>query len=145
MGSDERDPRIDLLINGCDVRARRIGLMALLMSETVHGMAKRHGAEIQIDSILGEGTTVRLIFAVVAEAARRVESEAPPMGPICRRLLLVDDDPLLLKSLRDTLEADGHDIETAHDGQTGIDVFRAALDRNERFAAVITDLGMHSR
>jgi len=38
----------------------------------------------------------------------------------------VDDDPLVLKSLRDTLEADGHAVTTADGGQAGIDAFLAA-------------------
>jgi DNA-binding response OmpR family regulator len=58
------------------------------------------------------------------------------------RLLVVDDDPLLLKALRDTLEAGGHHVVTAEGGQLGIDTFRETLARGTPFAAVITDLGM---
>ena len=47
-----------------------------------------------------------------------------------------------MKSLRDALETDGHVIETANGGEAGIAAFRTSLDRGERFAAVITDLGM---
>jgi CheY-like chemotaxis protein len=49
---------------------------------------------------------------------------------------------LLLKSLRDTLETDGHVVFAANGGQAGIDAFRAAQRRNEVFDVVITDLGM---
>ena len=58
------------------------------------------------------------------------------------RILSVDDDPLLIKSLRDALEADGHAVVTANGGQEGIDAFRAAEKADEHFAVVITDLGM---
>jgi len=59
------------------------------------------------------------------------------------RMLIIDDDPLLLKSLSDTLEADGHLVSAANGGQAGIDMFRAALrQHDEAFDAVITDLGM---
>jgi CheY-like chemotaxis protein len=57
-------------------------------------------------------------------------------------LLLVDDDPLILKSLQDCLEADGHLITIADGGQAGVDAFNAALQRGACFDAVITDLGM---
>lgn len=57
------------------------------------------------------------------------------------RLLVVDDDPILLKSLRDILETDGHVVTTASEGQAGIDAFRAACD-GQAFDAVVTDLGM---
>lgn len=56
--------------------------------------------------------------------------------------LLIDDDPLLLKSLRDTLEADGHQIVTANGGQEGISAFTVAHQDGKAFAIVITDLGM---
>ena len=58
------------------------------------------------------------------------------------RILVVDDDPMVLKSLRDILEIDGHDVVSADGGQAGIDCFQAAYDRHEYFAVVITDLGM---
>jgi CheY-like chemotaxis protein len=45
-------------------------------------------------------------------------------------------------SLCNTLETDGHIIVTASDGLADIKVFRAASQRGENFAAVITDLGM---
>jgi DNA-binding NtrC family response regulator len=62
--------------------------------------------------------------------------------PTGLRILLVDDDPLLLSSMRDALEADGHTIITAQGGRDGIDTFRAALEGNQTISAVITDLGM---
>jgi DNA-binding response OmpR family regulator len=58
------------------------------------------------------------------------------------RILLVDDDPLLLKSLRDVLHAEGHAVTAADGGQRGIEEFMAARERGESFAVVITDLGM---
>ena len=58
------------------------------------------------------------------------------------RLLLVDDDPVLLNSLRDTLEIDGHIVVATNGGQAGIIEFRASLERGAPYAAVITDLGM---
>jgi len=54
----------------------------------------------------------------------------------------VDDDPLLLKSLRDTLESDGHVVVATGGGQAGIDAFQAAQRGAEPFGLVITDLGM---
>jgi CheY-like chemotaxis protein len=58
------------------------------------------------------------------------------------RILLVDDDPMLIKSLQDTLQEDGHTITAASGGQAGIDAFKAARQRGENFDVVITDLGM---
>jgi PAS domain S-box-containing protein len=109
----------------------------------VFGMAQRHNAALEIDSAPGAGTTARLVFAVpaVVQAEPRLPAGAADVPPRLR-LLLVDDDPTLLKSLRDTLETDGHFIVAASGGEAGIAAFRAALGGADPFAAVITDLGM---
>jgi CheY-like chemotaxis protein len=58
------------------------------------------------------------------------------------RILIVDDDPLLIQSLHDTLTGDGHSVSIADGGQAGINTFQAAHAKGESFAVVITDLGM---
>jgi CheY-like chemotaxis protein len=62
--------------------------------------------------------------------------------PTGLRILIVDDDPVLLKSLHDTLTADGCHIVIAQGGQEGIDMFLAAHRQQPVFDLVITDLGM---
>ena len=109
----------------------------------VYGMVQRHSAEIEIESERGKGTTVRLIFPSSAAGDAPSVHPARLVRPAQRlRILIVDDDPLLLKSLRDTLEGDGHFVSAADGGQAGIDTFAIALSRGEPFAVVITDLGM---
>lgn len=107
----------------------------------VYGMVQRHGAELEIDSEVGRGTTVRVLFpasTTAATADARYEStSAPPL-----RILVIDDDPILLESLQDTLQRDGHDVITAAGGQPGIDAFAAASHAGRPFALVITDFGM---
>jgi CheY-like chemotaxis protein len=109
----------------------------------VYGIAGRHNAEIEIESAVGQGTTIRFIFPV--PAAPEVDAgsgSAVFTVPTRLRILVVDDDPLLIKSLRDTLETDGHLVVTANGGREGIEAFRNAEESHEPFAAVITDLGM---
>ncbi|HEV3178952.1 MAG TPA: ATP-binding protein [Steroidobacteraceae bacterium] len=109
----------------------------------VYGMVQRHSAELEIDSALRRGTTVRLIFAA-ADPLVLATTAGPRLPPPLRRLriLLVDDDPTLLQSLRDILEQDGHVVTVTDGGQKGIDAFTAALLQGTPFALVITDLGM---
>jgi signal transduction histidine kinase/ActR/RegA family two-component response regulator len=108
----------------------------------VYGVTQRHGAQVEIDSVVGSGTTVRLSFPLPAVEPAESAALVPPQAPASwLRILIVDDDPLLLKSLSDTLELDGHVVVTANGGQAGIDAFRAARP-DQGFDAVITDLGM---
>jgi len=58
------------------------------------------------------------------------------------RVLVVDDDPALIRSLRSTLQDEGHQVTTAEGGQAGIDAFREAQLGQEPFDVVLTDLGM---
>ncbi|HEU5136666.1 MAG TPA: ATP-binding protein [Steroidobacteraceae bacterium] len=107
----------------------------------VYGMVQRHSADIAIESEVGEGTRVQLTFgAAVADAP--IEAAALAEVPTGLYLLLVDDDPVLLKSLRDALEADGHVIVTANGGREGIATFTEAHENEQPFHAVVTDLGM---
>ena len=107
----------------------------------VYGMAQRHSADLEIDSEPGRGTTMRIAFQVTAITASEPRSpDAAAMGPL--RLLLIDDDPLLLQSLQDVLSMDGHQVTAADGGQRGIDEYFAARARGEPFAVVVTDLGM---
>jgi len=109
----------------------------------VYGMVQRHSAELEIDSAPARGTTMRLIFAVTEAMASPTVSAPRLFAPVQRlRILLVDDDPLLIKSLRDILEQDGHVVTVADGGQKGIDTFTAALASRSPFSLVITDLGM---
>jgi PAS domain S-box-containing protein len=107
----------------------------------VFGMIQRHNAEIQIESAPGAGTTILLSFpAVGVQAAESTPANEDVMPPRLR-ILVVDDDPQVLKSLREVLEGDGHIVTTATGGQEGIDAFQEAQG-SAQFAIVITDLGM---
>ena len=107
----------------------------------VYGVAQRHGALLEVESEPGKGTLVRLVFnAAPAAALVSSGSHKPPVNAM--KILIVDDDPMLLKSLRDALESDGHEVTTANGGQAGIDAFMASHESGKPFPVVITDLGM---
>jgi signal transduction histidine kinase/CheY-like chemotaxis protein/uncharacterized membrane protein affecting hemolysin expression len=109
----------------------------------VYGMVQRHSAELDIDSAVRRGTTVRLTFNVPEPLVPDMHADTGLVPSLVRvRILLVDDDPMLIKSLRHLLEEDGHEVAVADGGQKGIDTFTAAVKAGVPFALVITDLGM---
>lgn len=109
----------------------------------VFGIVKRHGAEIQIESAPNAGTTVRLVFALPRQQTGTTPEGLVATGrPEPLRLLIIDDDPVLLKCLRHALESDGHVVVGSNGGEAGILAFQGALAAAQPFSAVITDLGM---
>lgn len=92
-----------------------------------------------LDGFSQKACTVRLIFSTpaalngssVAYSASRAE-----------RILLIDDDPILLRVIKQILEADGHQVTVAGGGRLGISVFAEALNSGTPFGIVITDFNM---
>jgi len=109
----------------------------------VYGAVRRHAGDIEIESQPLKGTKVSLIFPIGDDPGQQGDAPAAiARSPRALRILVVDDDPLLLKSLRETLAVDGHDVTVADGGQAGIDAFLLAHGRGEPFTVVLTDLGM---
>jgi signal transduction histidine kinase/CheY-like chemotaxis protein len=110
---------------------------------SVYGMLQRHGAAFEVDSKQGKGTTMRMIFPAFTDDAAAPRSLLAANVSLRKlRILVIDDDPILIRSLLDVLEADGHSIETALGGAEGIAVFAAARGSDREFEVVLTDLGM---
>lgn len=55
------------------------------------------------------------------------------------RILVIDDDPAVLGTVRKLLERDGHEVLVAQDGKEGMRIVRA---RSEEIDLVVTDLIM---
>jgi CheY-like chemotaxis protein len=109
----------------------------------VYGMAKRHSAGLDIESAVGTGTTVRLTFRPgTTQTAVTGRYLQPLFATRSLRVLLIDDDPALLESLRSALQDEGHKVTATDGGQAGIDAFRDAQKGGKLFDIVITDLGM---
>src|SRR6266853_6091381 len=61
---------------------------------------------------------------------------ATPKNPV-RRILVVDDDPLVCDSITRLLEVDGHHVETAASGETALVLFEKG-----DFDLILTDYKM---
>jgi len=114
--------------------------LGLGLAESV---VKRYGGRLDIQSREGEGTVVSIrlpIHEAPSTAPSTSESESPGGDrlPPCR-VLVVDDDPLVVKILKKFLELDGHTVATA---LTGMDALREL--ESASWDIVITDRAMPS-
>lgn len=108
----------------------------------VYGVMQRHEGEIKVESELGRGTTMRLIFPL-REPSGAVENHNGALASLgVLRVLCIDDEPLVRILMKDMLEADGHEAQVADGGQAGLDLFFEARKQSRPFDVVITDLGM---
>ncbi|MGH7682521.1 MAG: hybrid sensor histidine kinase/response regulator, partial [Candidatus Eiseniibacteriota bacterium] len=103
----------------------------------VYGIVSRHRGSVEVDSAPDDGATVRMRFPVAVEESNARPSKALVRAPFRARILVVDDEPEILRVLRDALESSGHEVETAGSGAVGIEKFRGA-----KFNAVLSDVGM---
>jgi CheY-like chemotaxis protein/anti-sigma regulatory factor (Ser/Thr protein kinase) len=108
----------------------------------VYGIVQRHNANLQIDSEPGRGTRIGILFPVARVIPARTADTiavSAPVRPL--RLLLIDDDPAVLKSLSEILQAEDHRVVALADPRQAVALFRSS-QASEPFDVVITDLGM---
>lgn len=113
-----------------------------------NSIISNHGGEITVSSRLGQGSTfhVRLPAAdtavVVEKAPLPHRDDAEPQTPIHGhgRILVMDDESMILELAGNLLRHLGYDADFAKTGQAAIEKYRAALDSGAPFDAVILDL-----
>ena len=106
----------------------------------VHGLVAQSGGAMQITSEVGRGTAVRLWVPVDRGGA--VAPNHPPeeraQSALACRVLVVDDDPLILSSTAAMLEDLGHVVVEASSATSALDILRAGT----KIDVVVTDHAM---
>ena len=93
----------------------------------VHGLAAQSGGTLRIRSNPGQGTTIEL-WLPEAEGVVVPAVAAPLLVPKVihpRRVLLVDDDPLVLSGTAAMLDDLGHEVVATASGQEALAVLRS--------------------
>jgi len=108
---------------------------------SVYGIVKQHDGFVDVTSSPGTGST----FAIYLPARRNItiEKDAPLLREdIVRgegRILLVDDEEMILEVGRDLLQALGYTVTTASNGQEALDIYQK---ESPTFDLVILDMIM---
>jgi two-component system cell cycle sensor histidine kinase/response regulator CckA len=108
---------------------------------TAAGIVRAHGGFIDVYSEVGRGTKMIVYLpadAVAVDAAMQSASQRAPQGK-GELVLVVDDEPMILATMRIMLEENGYRILTANDGEEGLQEFRMA---DGRVKAVVLDMMM---
>ena len=109
----------------------------------VYGLMKQHGGYVVVDSAVGRGTTVRLLFPEAAAEARKPratpEGRRIEPGGGGRTILVVEDEEALRRAARRILERAGYRVLVAENGEQALDIL---ADRREGVDLVFTDMIM---
>jgi len=105
-----------------------------------HGYVKDFGGNIKVKSKKGKGTTFTILFPVIEDVStsdQKKDSEPLPTGT--ETIMLVDDEPALVKSGKKLLERLGYTVTGETNPEEALDRFRRSKDT---YDLVITDKTM---
>lgn len=109
-------------------------------------IAKAHGAALRLGSMTGEGTTVRLCLPAplpgesLDPAPLKAEPGSGPSGN--RRVLILEDEPLIRQLIVRNLESAGCEVTPTADGQETVDRYRQACDTGAPYDLLVMDLSI---
>lgn len=136
---DLQDRIFDDFVTGNTAYDREVGGTGLGLS-----IAKRFitvlGGEITLASEMGVGSTFQIVVPAKRATPPKVQQESlteqrPSVAPM--RILVVEDNEINRFVVREMLQADGHEVLEAHDGQQGVEM--AATDK---FDLILMDISM---
>jgi CheY-like chemotaxis protein len=109
----------------------------------VEGIVRQHLGHVSVASTPGGGTTFTILIERELEAPRPAPPSPARRGPRGREsVLLVEDEPLVRRAFRRTLERAGYSVTEAGDGDEALAKFAA---EPERFDLCLVDMVMPRR
>ncbi|MFN7995849.1 MAG: response regulator [Bryobacteraceae bacterium] len=114
---------------------RGLGLAA------VRGIVQGHGGALKVYSTPGQGTTFKLLFPASRKEdqgrSERISERAILKGT--GTVLVIDDEEIVRRTAKATLERFGYEVVVAEDGRQGLDAFRRLAGRVD---VVLLDMTM---
>ncbi len=103
----------------------------------VAGIIKRHKGDIDVESVEGYGSTITIRLPAVDATIATIDHKTPSGSSKSLRVMLVDDEAVLLEVLSELLSCGGHEVRKFEDGESALEAFK-----KESFDLVITDRAM---
>ncbi|HEV3236436.1 MAG TPA: response regulator [Gemmataceae bacterium] len=101
----------------------------------VYGILQAYQGALRIDPVLPRGTSVKIYLPAVPTLASSISKPSQ-----ADRVLVVDDDPIILQLCSTTLQRAGYQVQTASSGSEALNSYTSAA--HEPFHLVISDVLM---
>lgn len=107
----------------------------------VYGIVKQHDGHIEVESIVGQGTTFHLYFPALAEpeGEEKPPPDAEQLTGQGERLLVVEDDRVTREALGEVLGSLNYEVILAQNGQEAL---RVLEQQRKRVDLILSDLIM---
>ena len=106
---------------------------------SVYGILKSHAAFIRVESELGRGATFTLFLPATDQPVVTVRASPAPIQRGKGTILVVDDEPAVLRVNTRLLEKLGYDVLAAPGGKRAVELMR---QHSEKISVVILDMIM---
>jgi signal transduction histidine kinase len=108
------------------------------------------GGGLDLETEPGFGTTVIFSLPVAGGVGRAARNDRPERGNPREKLsecrvLLVEDDPLVRRSMEIMIRALGCEIVSVNTGERAVDVYQREIQEGRGFTVLVTDLAMPGR
>lgn len=114
---------------------------------TAHSVITQHGGTIVVDSKLGQGTTFTVYLPATTASIEEPADEEPDVdltpldvGEHEGRILVLDDEEMILSLVKQILTRFGYSVAVTTDGTDTLALYKEALMTNQPFDMVILDL-----
>jgi|GEM_PF-7061848 len=107
-----------------------------------YSIIKKHNGYISFDSEEGTGTTFYIYLPAYEKVMDKISSKIKKRKKGQKRVLIMDDEPLVLDSTREVIEKLGYEVETSKEGLEMLSSFKRSVEENNPFDVVILDLSV---
>ncbi|HEY1407141.1 MAG TPA: ATP-binding protein, partial [Spirochaetota bacterium] len=107
---------------------------------TSHMIVRRHSGAISVKSKPGDGSTFSIHLPASPLEIESRRERISHMSNGGKRILLMDDDEIILSTVAEIIKYLGYEVETARDGSEAIERYKDSIAAKRPYDAVIMDL-----
>jgi CheY-like chemotaxis protein len=107
---------------------------------TSFSIAKQHDGLLMFETEENKGTTFYIFLPVSDKQVIPTQSITKRKNNFDGRVLIMDDDPIVQKTLTKILVSQGFSVDSAHNGQECIDLYRKSIENGSKYEFLVMDL-----